>query len=178
MKKLGRPPKPDSVRRRVAECIGRGMTVKLAAEACSVGEHTIYQWQRENPKFATLIKASRAKQADACLANIMRAARKDWHASAWLLERKFPDEFARLEARAFRDRLKFDQEEASKAKTKEELEQHKLEQLAKYRRLFNIAQNAERLSDNNGKEEPHAVTVQPAGSVAVAPVNGNGNGHN
>lgn len=46
------------------------------------------------PDFDAAILAAEAAFIDSQIANIREAAKKNWQASAWLLERKFPEHFS------------------------------------------------------------------------------------
>lgn len=71
------------------------------ARAIGIGESTFYRWVNtpSNPKERELGEALKKCEADyknALQGIIAKAAQeRDWKAAAWLLERKYPDEFAR-----------------------------------------------------------------------------------
>lgn len=90
--------------------IENGMTNKDAADLSDVTEDTLYRWLREadekddqgNPlphrrlqfELKTAMNKARASFKAYHVQTIIRASRKQWTASAWLLERKFPEEYA------------------------------------------------------------------------------------
>lgn len=80
-----------------------GLYEKDIAAAIGVSPQTFSTWQHE-PKTAEqreLAEAMKRAEADgkkALLAIIQRDAReRDWKAAAWMLERRYPEEFARPE---------------------------------------------------------------------------------
>lgn len=95
----------------IATYIENGLSNKDAADLCGVRDTTLYRWLREaeeldekgKPKNKqqcklkeAIIKAQAAFKAYH-VQSITRASRKAWQASAWLLERKFPDEYAAID---------------------------------------------------------------------------------
>lgn len=88
-----------------------GMPLKFAAEAAGITEVTFYNWIKrgENEskgkffEFAEHIKTCKAKAVQLHLKLITKAATDgSWQASAWILERRHPEEFGK------RDRLELD----------------------------------------------------------------------
>lgn len=69
--------------------------------AIGIAESTFYAWSNApktplQKEFSESIKKAEADYKNALLDIIMRDAReKDWKAAAWLLERKYPKEYAR-----------------------------------------------------------------------------------
>ena len=101
---------PD-IQKKIGDNITLGMPIKFAAEAAGITEQTFYNWLKrgENEskgkffEFAEHIKACKAKAVQLHLKLITKAASEGtWQASAWLLERRYPEEFGK------RDRLKLD----------------------------------------------------------------------
>jgi hypothetical protein len=74
--------------------VKKGLSVSHAAEKLHVHHSTVGRWRRELPDFDTAILASEAEFIDSQIANIREAAKKNWQASAWLLERKWPQFFS------------------------------------------------------------------------------------
>lgn len=93
-----------------AEAVKRAITLKkggannrdIAAALC-IHESTFYEWianpRTENQReFSEGLKKAEADYKNALLAIIMKDAKgKDWKAAAWLLERKYPEEYARTD---------------------------------------------------------------------------------
>lgn len=107
MQKFGRTTKltPD-VQKEIGQNIILGMPIKFAAEAAGIGETTFYRWMQSGEKakrgkfreFWEYIKECQAKAVQLHLKLITKAAGEGtWQASAWILERRFPEEFGRRE---------------------------------------------------------------------------------
>jgi transposase len=82
------------------------MPFKFAAESVGITESCFYEWmsrgeQEKTGKYAEFFEYIKSCQADAIESNIKlikRAANAGtWPASAWLLERRFPEHFGRRE---------------------------------------------------------------------------------
>jgi hypothetical protein len=89
----------------ILDAVRAGLPLRLAAEANGVTESTFHRWQRgEYPRGADPAlkrqfsqELTRAKaQAAVRLTNLIStAAAEDWKAASWLLERRFPEHFAK-----------------------------------------------------------------------------------
>lgn len=91
--------------------IENGMNNRDSASMCLITEDTLYRWLREadevdeNGKplkqYTMQRKLKRAMQKSQAafkafhVQNIINASKKNWQASAWMLERRFPDEYGR-----------------------------------------------------------------------------------
>lgn len=85
--------------------IRSGLPYRLAAEAAGVSYQTFNEWQQgrfprgadKELKVAFLDQLTRAKGQSAArlTALISTAATEDWRAAAWLLERRFPQDYAK-----------------------------------------------------------------------------------
>lgn len=94
---------PD-VQKEIGQNIILGMPIKFAAEAAGIGETTFYRWMQSGEKakrgkfreFWEYIKECQAKAVQLHVKLITRAANEgSWQASAWILERRHPNEFGR-----------------------------------------------------------------------------------
>lgn len=100
---MGKPKlSKEAVKRAVQLKKGGANNVDIAA-ALGVCEQTFYRWigdpktelQRE---LRESLKKAEADYKNALLAVIAKASReRDWKAAAWLLERKYPQEYARTD---------------------------------------------------------------------------------
>jgi len=74
-------------------------TVKLvyslgtAAQVHGISADAARQHKKRNPKFVTLLEQARATSKQGLVAQMLVHSKKHWRASAWLLERLWPDEF-------------------------------------------------------------------------------------
>lgn len=109
----------DVLKRAVELKSGGANDVDIMA-AIGISKTTFYEWlnspktdlQRE---FSDALKKAEADYKNALLAIVMRDAQeKDWKAAAWLLERKYPSEYART------DRIQATVEQETKASVRVE----------------------------------------------------------
>lgn len=106
MAKRGRKPTPAEIKVAVVKKIALGHTDKDACELVGIAQSTFYEWmngstskgQERAPdvEFVEQVKKARLASKDLHLANIRHVAVKkgQWFASAWMLERRFPEQFA------------------------------------------------------------------------------------
>lgn len=106
-RRRGRPTKLDEqVIERIVDVIRAGGYTKTAVAAAGIGLSTFHDWlERGDPErrskadqpfreFRDRIEQAKAEGEARNVALIANAARKDWKAAAWLLERHFPDRWA------------------------------------------------------------------------------------
>jgi hypothetical protein len=96
MAKMGRPSKytPATVER-ILSAIRSGATRQIAASCGGINEDTLYVWLKTYPEFSEQIQMVEAETAEKFLKSVQSAAKKNWKAAAWWLERKLPEQFAR-----------------------------------------------------------------------------------
>lgn len=91
---------PDLIRRAVKLKKGGANNVDIA-KAVGIAESTFYRWvstpTSENQReLSESLKKAEADYKNALQGIIAKAAQeRDWKAAAWLLERKYPDEYGR-----------------------------------------------------------------------------------
>jgi transposase-like protein len=85
------------LQRKICGLLARGHTVSAVCGAVGIGERTFYDWREKHPHFsqATLRAIGQSKIA---LVDKVRQS-DDWRAQAFLLERRWPTEFGKTEAR-------------------------------------------------------------------------------
>ncbi|MFN7587337.1 MAG: hypothetical protein ACK5UQ_02310 [Planctomycetota bacterium] len=101
-KKLGRPRSrmtPKTVAA-ILEGVAGCLPIDVAARAAGVAPSTVRSHRERHRDFATALDAAIATAKSSMVARVRDAAPKDWKAAAWMLERRFPEEFARPEIRA------------------------------------------------------------------------------
>lgn len=102
---LGRPTDctPERVKR-IEEDIREGLTFKLACERAGIHPSTANDWIRwgtERPDrapygdFAARVTRARADLFESLVRTVKTAAKKDWRAASWILERRDPDAWSR-----------------------------------------------------------------------------------
>jgi transposase len=107
-RKLGRPRTPlltdPKVREKVLNGIALGMTRERAAEFAGIARSTFYKIQAEMPELVEQVQQAEARCQARCLGSINKAAveMNQWTAAAWLLERRWPEEFGRIDRHLIR----------------------------------------------------------------------------
>lgn len=88
--------KTDANRDKLCQAIELGATYRLACQYAGIAESVFYEWKAENAEFAEAIQKAEGKGAISHLARIKQASTDgNWQASAWVLERRYPDEYGR-----------------------------------------------------------------------------------
>lgn len=72
-----------------------GLTVKDACALAGVGQRTFYTWRRERPAISAALKKAETEAKSFHIRNIREHSCQDWKASAWYLERKYPNEWGK-----------------------------------------------------------------------------------
>jgi hypothetical protein len=104
-KKPGRPTLLNPTRQAaLLNAIEQGMPLKQAAAIAGMSYDTLNHWQNrgENEsapeqyrQFCQLLRRSQAVAMQVHVSSICDAAKRDWRAAAWMLERRCPEDFAR-----------------------------------------------------------------------------------
>ena len=118
---LGRPSKrTPEIEAKIIEAVRGGNYIETAANYAGIGKSTLYEWQSRFPDFADAIQKARAEAETRNVTLIQQAARTQWQAAAWYLERSYPSRYGR------KDRLDIEHSEAppidTSRYTSEELE--------------------------------------------------------
>ena len=85
------------------QCKRNGMTNKDTAAYIGISEATFYAWANQ-PKgdkqveFSEALKKAEADFKAALRSRIIKASDTSWQAAAWMLERLYPEEYAKPEA--------------------------------------------------------------------------------
>ena len=77
----------------LCDAIKLGLPNIRACELVGISQETFYQWEKSNAEFSERIKKARSERIKFHLNNIKKAAKKNWTASAWMLERTEPENF-------------------------------------------------------------------------------------
>lgn len=114
----------DEIVKQVEELTALGVPIEVMAPALGVSYGSLYGWKRKGEKFfegnkkpkteidALCLQLFKARKKGlnrfvaANLQHIVRAAPKNWQAAAWLLERRFPEYFAKQEPKEKDDKNK------------------------------------------------------------------------
>lgn len=79
---------------KVLQAIGNGLTVKDACAVAGISRQTLYNHIDKDEQFAHEFDKAQVAFKLTHLRNVASASQNDWRASAWILERKFKDEFS------------------------------------------------------------------------------------
>lgn len=80
-----------------------GMSDKDICIACGVSQTAFYRWQENGGKsdlqreLVDGLKKAESNYKGALLRSIKEQGEKDWRALCWLLERKYPEEYSRVD---------------------------------------------------------------------------------
>ncbi len=94
-KKVGRPSKKEAVREQLLANLREAMSVRAACALSGVGKSTFYEWVNDDKEFADEVEAAK-RFSEAVMISRLKALgeeKADWRAYAWLLERRFPEEW-------------------------------------------------------------------------------------
>ena len=96
--KWGRPSKYSrTMLKRICALVARGLNYNQVADAVGIHRDTLNHWQRDFPGFSDALRKAKAMGIARRLERVEKAARKDWRADAWWLERVLPRQFGRRE---------------------------------------------------------------------------------
>jgi hypothetical protein len=85
------------LQRKIERLLAQGHTIATVCQTIAIGERTYYQWCERNPQFAQATTCAIGKSKIALVDKLRRS--DDWRASAFLLERRWPNEFGRCDIR-------------------------------------------------------------------------------
>lgn len=93
----GRPSKfTNDLLEKLAEAIASGMPDKFACERVGITEDTLGDWRRSKPGFSVYLDAARAERMLKRI-NRIDVGETGWQGTAWILERRWGEHFARPE---------------------------------------------------------------------------------
>lgn len=95
---MGKPLDKELISAAVLNHVKNGLLIKQACCAAGVGERTFRTWRKQDRPLSAALKKAGAEFERVHVGNIARHSMGDWKASAWLLERKFPERYARRDA--------------------------------------------------------------------------------
>ena len=103
---MGRKLKQDNAQERLLQAVRKGLTIDDACVYAGVSEKTYYNWlnkdvstindEVEQKKFIQFLQSLKKAQSECqmyCLDFLMKD--KSWQSKAWVLERRFPDRWAK-----------------------------------------------------------------------------------
>lgn len=72
-----------------------GATIKDACAYVGISQETFFQWVNRKPEFSEAVKKAQSESLIEAVTIIRLAAKNNWTAAAWLLERKDPANWGR-----------------------------------------------------------------------------------
>ncbi len=105
---MPRPTKlTDRVKKNIISAIRAGLSYERAALFAGISESTFYNWKERGERegegiyfeFLEDLKKAEIEGEVRNLAIISKAAEKQWQAAAWLLERRYPDLWGRVDVK-------------------------------------------------------------------------------
>jgi len=79
----------------ILRTIRLGLHPDRAAQAHGISPGTMRAHKKRHPEFATAIKEAEAAAENTFLGRIMQHTERQWTAAAWMLERRWPDRWAK-----------------------------------------------------------------------------------
>jgi transposase len=101
---MGRPTKlTPEVKETIFKAIREGNTLQVACMKAGIVYDTMRGWLEQAEKggaysvFSVELARAREEAEEVLVGEIKKAARQDWRAAAWMLERRFPDRWGKVE---------------------------------------------------------------------------------
>jgi hypothetical protein len=101
----GRPSKYSSaVTKRIFRTVSQGLSREAAAALARINVATLYEWQSRFPEFSEGLKKADARFEQTSIRRIAKSGRlaRNWAANAWMLERKFPQHYGKIDRHVIR----------------------------------------------------------------------------
>jgi hypothetical protein len=86
-----------ALQKHICESLEKCNTVKTSMQNAGLSERVYFNWVKNNPSFSAAVSRARAKAKMKLVRVIIDQAPDDWRAAAFLLERSWPQEYARTE---------------------------------------------------------------------------------
>ena len=85
------------LQKQICDLLAQGHTIVTVCDAVGLGERTYFEWCERHPHFAQATTRAIGRSKIVLVEKIR--ASDDWRAQAFLLERRWPDEYGRTEPR-------------------------------------------------------------------------------
>lgn len=82
---------------RICELIKDGLCIRSVCNVLRISKSSFYNWRSTKVAFLDSTKKAESESELEIIKLIREAAKKNWQAGAWYLERKFPDRWGRKE---------------------------------------------------------------------------------
>jgi len=102
MARIGRPSSyTPALARAVCSAIASGLPVGVACRQHGIARQTLYDWRVQGRAgrepfagFAARLERATAEAESRSVLAVVKAAKRDWRAAAWMLERRWPQRYA------------------------------------------------------------------------------------
>jgi transposase len=84
-----------AIERKLLDAISKGHSRRDMAKLAGINFTTFYDWLHGDPLFAREVEKAEAQYAGRLLRVIDKASGLQWQAAAWILERRFPEQWGR-----------------------------------------------------------------------------------
>lgn len=111
----GKPNMTPEQERTLLQMVALGHYPAQAARKLGLVPSTVYMRKQRNPAFRDALEAAESGYELAMVAIVTKAAQVDHRAACWILERRFPERWARPEIRTQLNAVNLDTEELKKA---------------------------------------------------------------
>ncbi len=152
-----------AVKKTICKAIKLGATLEIAARAAGIGARTLDEWLNHGrdelqvdpdasgpcAAFVSEVMIASSKNEQELIGIIRKEAPQTWQAAAWLLERKFPERYAKV------DRLRVTEDETNKKPVAYESLQERQQKL-----IEKIAAIAEKAADRSRNDNPLSPKAQ------------------
>jgi transposase len=101
----GKPSKYSSaVTKRIFRTVSQGLSREAAAALAGINLAALYEWQSRFPEFSEELKKADARFEQASVRRMAKAGGRPryWTAIAWMLERKFPQHYGKIDRHVIR----------------------------------------------------------------------------
>jgi transposase len=85
------------LQKHICESLEKCNTIKTSMQNAGLSDRVFFDWVKNNPSFSAAVYRARAKAKMKLVRVIIDQAPNDWRAAAFLLERSWPQEYARTE---------------------------------------------------------------------------------
>jgi hypothetical protein len=101
----------EEIREEILSYLKLGFTIKDTCEAVNISTETFFQWKKQGKTdknngiksdfsdFSDSIKTAKHSVKKFMLSKIVQAAKENWNAAAWWVERNFPEDYSKLKRR-------------------------------------------------------------------------------
>jgi len=78
----------------LVEILSKGLSISAACGYVGIDRKTFYNWKEKYPEFAIAIDATKFELEARLLSKIEEHGEKDWRCYAWILERRYPQDWS------------------------------------------------------------------------------------